>query len=422
MGLRIPESAVASVREALGPFRTYLLTRGLALNFNSEGALVSDGVGSSISFPAHSELNEFGFFSPETYARLLDEVQRQLSVRLVGLQGDSLHDAAFTVDGHIIPGGWLNEALLSRLHILESLVRRRVILATGIDEGQLMEGLNVGAALGDDVSYGKVGPAGFQQVIDAYTAIGFPMEQTFFVLNATGIAEDMRNTLATVCSRRHAMDAGLMMINQTRPAGAPEAASESEPWEMRVASGRVAGVSNAFKESVAACSTALDLLYQLFVYLTREPFLNPEFPAKLYFPDAPGRGIFQSGGASLPNDAPAKDLPYAIANLVPAHFRAFRSIRNALEHNMAHDELLPRVYQGWKQLPVNNQPLHYAQYLTIDIDAQGALVTHPWVRRFYETQTDAQDSLFEWLELTWQCVFDTTEWLIKRWSNHVPST
>ena len=124
----------------------------------------------------------------------------------------------------------------------------------------------------------------------------------------------------------------------------------------------------------------------------------------------------------MPNDAPAKDLPYAIANLVPAHFRAFRSIRNALEHNMAHDELFPRVYQGWKQLPVNNQPLHYAQYLTIDIDAQGGLVTHPWVRRFYETQTDAQDSLLGWLELTWQCVFDTTEWLIKRWSNHVPNT
>ena len=167
---------------------------------------------------------------------------------------------------------------------MESLVRKRVMLVTGIEEAQLMEGLNVGAALADDVSYGKVGPASFQQAIDAYCTLGFPMEQTFFVLNASGIAEDMRNTFATVCSRRHAMDVGLMMINQTRPAGAPEATPESEPWEMRVASGRVAEVSNAFKECVAACSTALDLLYQLFVYLTREPFFEPGISRQIVLP------------------------------------------------------------------------------------------------------------------------------------------
>ena len=90
-------------------------------------------------------------------------------------------------------------------------------------------------------------------------------------------------------------------------------------------------------------------------------------------------------------------------------------------HNMAPDSLRPRVYKGWKQAPVNNQPLQYVQYLSRDVDDKGEPVTHPWVRRFYMNQSDAQNSLLGWLELTWQCVFDTTEWLIKHWSSHVPS-
>ena len=56
------------------------------------------------------------------------------------------------------------------------------------------------------------------------------------------------------------------------------------------------------------------------------------------------------------------------------------------------------------------------------LDSNGKPVAHSWVRRFYENQSDAQDSLLDWLELTWQCSFDTIEWLIKRWSNHLLDT
>ena len=333
MDLRIPQMATSG-KEALGPFCLYLLTRGLVMNFNSEGALVSDGVGSCVSFPSDAEHEFEGLFSTETYAHLLEEVQHHLGVRLVGFHGGSSNNVAFRVGDYAISGGCLNEVLLGRLLTLENLVRKRVLLATGIDESQLMERLNIGAALADDVSYGKVGPASFQQALDAYNTFGFPMEQAFFVLNATNIAEDMRNGLAAACYHCHAMNSGIRTINQTRPLGAPAVESESEPWEMRIASAKVAELSYAFTSSVTACATALDLLYILFVYLTREPFLNPEFPSKLYFPDAPGRNIFQYGGVALTNDPPAKELPYAIANLVPDHFKAFRSTKPKLSWNV----------------------------------------------------------------------------------------
>ena len=160
-----------------------------------------------------------------------------------------------------------------------------------------------------------------------------------------------------------------------------------EPWETRLSSGNVDELSYCFTSSVVACYTALDLLYIFFVYLTREPFLNPEFPSNLNFPDAPGSRIFQSGGSALSSDPPPKELPYAIANLTSGQFGSLRNARNALVHNMSPDSIRPRFYKGWKHPPVNNQPLQYVQYLSRDVDAQGQPVTHPWVRRFYESHS-----------------------------------
>ena len=61
MELRIPESAIGAA-EAFGPFRTYLLTRGLVVNFDSAKTVVADGVGSSISFRLVSSPIERGSF------------------------------------------------------------------------------------------------------------------------------------------------------------------------------------------------------------------------------------------------------------------------------------------------------------------------------------------------------------------------
>ena len=417
MNLRIQESA-AGGKEALGPFRTYLLTRGLVLIFNSEGAVVTDGVGWSVSFPVDSDPDELGLFTAQAYACLFDKAQRELGVRLVGFYGDGSDEVAFRVDEYAISSGLLGEGLLSRLLTLENIVRKRVLSATVIDEAELMAGLEIAAFLEDEISYGRVDPAGLGQAIDLYQKSGIPMGQAFFVVNTSSIAEDMRQALFAACHHFFNMNLRIRTINQTGPAAGLVTAPNNKPWETRLSSAEVNEISYTFTSSVVACYTALDLLYILFVYLTRKPFLNPAFPSNLNFPDAPGRSIFQSGGAVSPGDPPAKDLPYAIPNLAPGQFGSLRNTRNALVHNMATDSIVPRVYKGWKQPPVNNQPLQYVQYLLRDVDAQGEPVTHPWVRRFYKNQSDAQNGLLQWLEHTWQCMFDTTEWLIKRWSNH----
>lgn len=418
MNLRIHQSESAG-RESFGPFRSYLLTRGLLLNFDQSGAVVNGGPRSSLSYPTNHELNEFGLYSPQVYADLLDEVQNAVGVSLAGFVGSQSEEVAFRTGEHTVSASMVGEALLSRLNGLESLIRRRVMNHTGVQEADLMVGSNVVATLEDAISYGKLGPPGLQRAIDGSKSAGSPITEAFFVNNAVSIAEDMRHAILAACHHFRHLNMGIQKINQTDPLLPSSIETNDVPWENRLISGEVDELSFAFTSSVVACYTALDLLYMYFVYLTRDPFLNPEFPPNLHFPDDQNHPFFRAGFAALDGDSPATDLPYAIANLTAGQFGALRRSRNALVHNMAPDSLRPKVYKGWKQPPVNNQPLQYVQYLSRDIDANGTPVTHPWVRRFYENQADAQDSLLEWLELTWQCAFDTIEWLITRWSNHV---
>ena len=419
MDLRLLESATVG-KEALGPFRSYLLTRGLVLKFNNKEAVVTDGVGSSVPFPVRSNPNEYDLFSPKTYAQVVDEIQGKLGIKLVGIGGESSYEVVFRSDDWTISESLLSEELLARFGVLERLVRKRVCDAADIAEIKMVEWETICANIEDEISYGKIGPFALGKKIEALKTTEIPMDQAFFVFNATSIAEDMRHALLAACHQFCSLNLGIRTINQgTPPQGAT--GQTDGPWETRLYSAEVDELSYTYTSSLVACYTALDLLYILFVYLTREPFLNPEFPSKLHFPDAPGRRIFQGGGSALPGDPSKGVLPYAIPNLKVSQFGSLRKTRNALVHNMASDSIRPRVYQGWKLPPVNAQPLQYVQYLSRDIDIEGEPVTHPWVRRFYENQSDAQNSVLEWLELTWQCVFDTTEWLIVRWSNNISS-
>ena len=418
MALRIPELA-ASGKEAFGPFRSYLLTRGLVLNFKNDEAIVTDGCGSSTSFPLPSKQDEYGIFPPQAYAHTLGEVQDDLGIKLVGIGGDSSYRTAFKIDEWVMSAESLAEGLLARLEELERLVRRRVLDSTSINESEIGLGEAMCAKLKDDVLYGRIGPSDLTEKIDSLRRVGIPIDQTFFLFNATSISEDMRHALLAACYHFCALNSGIRTINQAESPAGSGTRQAHEPWEFRLYSGEIDELSYSYTSSLVACYTALDLLYVLFVYLTREPFLNPELPSNLHFPDAPGRKIFQSGGSARLGDPPKEVLPYAIANLKSGEFASLRKARNALVHNMAPDSIRPRVFRGWKLPPVNGKPLQYVQYLSRDIDSDGEPVTHHWVRRFYETQTDAQNSLLEWLELTWQCAFDTVEWLHAHWSNSV---
>ena len=418
MTLRIGGSTPLSA-EAIGPFRIYLLTHGLLLNFAGEGALITDGDGSSLSFPESSEPNEFGRYSNEAYKQLLETVEREVNARLICIKGESSYDAAFRTREGLTTAPWLAEALLDRLLTLEGLVKQRVVQATGTGETELMVASHTVANIEDEISYGRIGPIDLQQLIDSFESAGIPMREAFFMENATSIAEDMRHAMLSACHHYENLAGGILAMNHTGQFGRRSGIPNNEPWEQRLSSDEVDALSFDFASSVIACYTALDLIYLLFVYLTREPFLNPEFPRNLHFPDAHGRQIFRYGGAPMSGDAGTGDLPYAVANIVPGQFGSLRYSRNALVHSMMPDSMRAKVYQGWQMPPINNQPLLYVQYLSRDVDIDGEPIAHPWVRRFYEKQTDAQENLFEWLQLTWQCAFDTIEWLIQRWSNHV---
>ena len=421
MTLRIhpPDS---SSREAFGPFRTYIFTRGLTLTLSQDGAAVSDGVGSSLCYPTSLEANEFGLLSNEEYYRLVSEVEDDLGIKFVGFAAENSVESAFKLGQHTLSSSWVGEELLGKLQTLESLVRKRVLDTSSITAEKLDIGRNICAALEDDISYGKVGPVPLEKAIDSYRKVGVPIDEAYFVHNAAGIADDMRHLLSSACYHFTNLNSRILKINRTEEFFLSEENCPTMPWERRLSSTAVDELSHEYTGSVVACYSALDLLYILFVYLTREPYMNPAFPRGLHFPDSPRHRVFQNEGTPLPSDPPARDFPYAIANLTPGQFGTLRNTRNALVHNMSSDSIRPRVYKGWKQPPVNNKPLQYVQYLAMDIEEQGNLVTHPWVRRFYEKQSDAQNSLLEWIELTWQCAFDTIEWLIKRWSAYLVSS
>ncbi len=417
MALRIPASS-ATTAEAVGPFRTYLLSRGLELSFSTVEARVVDGVGSSISIPIDSELNEWDLFPNEVYVRYLIEVQDKLGVQLVGFNDQVSTECAFRVDEQVISAGWLGEALLGRLLSLENLISLRVMQQSNISEVELRKGREITANIEDNISYGKSGLSDVELLIDALRKTSIPIVEAYFIFNATNIAEDMRHALQAACHHFQRLNLGVRNLNEVSTESLRSVESNEESWERRLYSSEVDALSYSYTSAVVSCYTALDLLYEYFIYLTREPFLNPEFPSNLHFPDAPGRKIFQKGGGPSPTDPSSKCLPYAIANLKAGQFASLRNVRNSLVHNMASDSLRPRVYLGRKLPPVNYEALQYVQYLSRDVDAKGKPVSHPWIRRFYERQSDAQNSLLDWMELTWQCAFDTIEWLISRWSSY----
>ena len=421
MALRIKNSSFGD-RESLGPFRKYLLTRGLVLDFDAEGANVTDRAGSALSFPIDEEPNEYGLYSPLEYACSLDEVERRLGVKFVGFFGAPSEGTAFRVNEYAMSGTHISEALLAELLKLENLIRKRVLSTNAIGESELKTAVEIVWALDDDISYGKVGLVGLKQAIDRIKILGMPINEAFFICNAKSISEDLRNAMLGACFHFHTLNSRILAINESDSSPDFLSATDQEPWEILIRSPYADELSFTFTSAVVTSYTALDLLYAYFVYLTREPFLNPKFPAGLHFSDVTNGKVFQKGGKGLPSDTTAKKLPYAIPNMNSDTFVSLKKSRNDLAHNMATDSIRPKVYKGWKQPPVNHHALQYVQYLSRDIDVSGDPVTHDWVRRFYENQSDGQVLLLEWLEMMWQCVFDTIEWLNQRWSHHVVNT
>ena len=248
------------------------------------------------------------------------------------------------IGDYALSARWLGETLLERLSKLETLIRSRVLKKGGIAESEIMAGMAMCADIEENVSHGRVGIAGVELLIDALRKAPTPITEAYFIFNATSIAEDLRYALQAACHHFRNLSLGIRKLNEVPASTLTTTELVDESWERRIYSTEVDELSYAYTSSVVSCYTALDLLYLYFIYLTREPFLNPGFPSNLHFPDGfrrRGREIFQEGGGPLPNDPPVKDLPYAIANLKAGQFASLRHTRNSLVHNMATDSPSP---------------------------------------------------------------------------------
>ena len=436
MGLRIGLTGPVS-KSAFGPFRVYHLSHGLTLEFNQIRLVVRGGRILSAGFPIKFEDDEDSWLSTEASAQMVKQVERDIGVKVLGMSGPTLKhldgpqpetessvqalppsETVFRVDESLISGGWLAEELLTKLERLDSLVRI-IMRYPGISESDLGIGREVCANVDESIRAGRLGPKELNVLVDELTSNGVPIKAAFFASNAQGIADDMRNSLLAACHHFSNMNSRIWEVNQNHQVVPPPEEEPGNPHERIFGSEEIDALSFEYASSVTACYSALDMLYELFVYLTREPFGNPRFPGRLHFSDISSGNVFREGGTTLTDDPNASALPLAIPNLDSSHFKSLRHTRNDLVHNMASDGLRPRVHVGWGLPPVNGWTLQYAQYLTRDIDPAGKPITHEWVRRFYENQTDAQHTIYEWLEQSWQCVFDTTEWLLIRLQNRV---
>ena len=400
--------------EAIGPYLTYDLSRGVTLEFDDKCGIVRGGSRSSLTFSLNVEPIEFGLFPSGVYAAVVDKIQDEVGIKLVSAAMGASRDVMFRMDEKLISGANLSESLLSTLLRLDSLIWKWVLKSGNLDETQLKLARDGHANVVDTISYGKIGPSTLGLVIKAYEESGLPIKEAFFVANATGIADDMRQAMSAAGHHFGTLVATLSRINQRGWIAHPDPPPVGDPWEIRHSSGAAGEASYAYTSSIVSCYTALDLLYELFVYLTRDPLLNPAFPTGLHFPDGHPDGVFKYGGCRLQDDAPKTDFPHAIPNLGRGHFVSLRKSRNDLVHNLTPDEIAPRVYVGWGLPPVNEKPLQYVQYLCRDVDPQGDPIVHPWHRRFYENQHDSQDVLHDWIRHTWQCIFDTIGWLVHR--------
>ena len=405
---------ISSGKRALGPFDTYHLSHGLTLNFSSTHGTVKGGLSSSVTFPLLIESQDPAFVFSYPYHAKASVIEKETGATLSVIKSNLSTGMAFRIDDSIISHMSLSEELLTKLTFLEPLVKKRIADCFDIEGDTLSLGLEACATLDDFIRDGKLGPTQLDLAIVDLAKKGVPIKESFFMFNAEQSAEDMRHAILSACHCFATMTLQMCEINQNCQILSLSGQQPTQPEETILMSEEVDLLSFGYMNAVINCYSALDMLYELFVYLTREPFGNPEFPRQLHFPDASVHKVFQKGSMPSPSDPPNTIYLSAIPNLRDDYFGALRHARNDLVHNMAADGLRPRVYVGWRLPPVSNLPLQYVQYLTRDFAIDGVPVTHPLYRRFYETQMDAQDTLYDWIERTWQCIFDTIEWLIYR--------
>ena len=219
--------------EAIGPYLTYDLSRGTTLTFDDKCGIVRGGPESSLTFLLNADPNEFGVFPSAVYATVVDHIQETVGVRLVGASMGESRDIVFRMDDKIISGANLCEGLLGPLLRLDALIWQWVLKSGDIDEAALKLAQDGHANIVDTISYGKIGRPALDVVIKAYEKGELPIKEAFFIANATGIADEMRQAMNAACHHFGTLTATMARINQGGQIAHPEPPLVGEPWEIR---------------------------------------------------------------------------------------------------------------------------------------------------------------------------------------------
>jgi hypothetical protein len=429
MSLRIHQTGI--LREAYGPYHIYHLARGLTLNIGGDKALLRGG--STLTETFNSPIGpENGWpATGDEYFALIQQVEELVGVPIVALGMKNLGEKGpqfeesppagecthvippactiFRIDGGLIVDDQVGELALAQGRQMERYIR--VLISGRSDAWFSFDAQNAVAGLREGILAGNIGPDDFDKLISQYSTTGLPVKEALFLANAGELHDAAKSAMLRACHHFTNMTLLLWKVNSsidvssTRPKGTPHG-------EIKHMSERGDRVGDEFTSSVIACYSALDLLFQLFVYITRQPFGEPKFPAqRLHFPDNDPQKEITKLALDIPNDVEFVGFPSAIPNLTKGRFTALRKLRNDLVHNMSADEIRTPVWIGVGLPPVNNQSLQYARYITRDILADGEPIVHAMSRRFYQQGRDAQEILHDWLEESWQCLIDTFEWL-----------
>ena len=416
--------------EAFGPYNVYHLGRGLTLNIGATQAYLRGGPTLFETYEVEDGPEEGWPCPPEQYATIVETAQSFVGLRVVALGrkqlttpvpgfkeippvGEPSHvvlpqEITFRIGQFVAKG----PQVAAYIVYVGDTIRHYAAVISGVtyqNIDQIVAAQFVSNVF-EWVSYGKVGPTFLDELVAGDTA---KFKPAFFL-------ENLRDAIDSVVSgvlRSHHhfvnLTRCLWRANQTthlEQMNAYKNDGESVE-EIKHTSSTVDEICMEFTSGVIASYSTLDMLYQLWVLVVRTPFGGPDFPNKLHFPDSNPGDSLKKWNVSVPQGLQLPDLARAIPNLSKGHFADLRKLRNDLVHNMASDDVRALVYIGIGLPPINGRSLQYAHYLTRDIEKGGDSVTHPWVRRFYQQQRDAQEELYRWnLEIT-QCVIDTLEWL-----------
>jgi hypothetical protein len=425
---------------AFGPYRIYHFSNGLSLNIGGDEAFLRGGPRHYKVYESPKGTGEFEFPADSSqYASLVDKIIEEYGLDVVAATDKNFSErgglfTTFTPAGeptHVLPpseaifrikGGYVGGAdtyfsneILGKFLKLDYYCR--VILTKNL-EGNLDSGaLGFCANIKGAIKDGALGPNELDSLLTNALQSDHPIKDAFFLSNLNALSDDIRNTFSRACYHFARMTEYLWKINQMdieTDNMCKNLGSGDQSKEFIHSSELTDRVADEFSSSIIASYSTLDLMYRYFVFVTREPFGEPDFPIKLHFPDSQPQRAVRFDIEELPSYLLDDEIAFAIPNLSPNTFKALRLFRNDVVHNMAADEIRSSVYIGISTPFIKNDRLQYVQYLTRDIGDDGGLVRHPWVHRFYEQGLDAQCLTHKWLTQILQCIFDTIEWLA-RW-------